>query len=208
MRKLHKLLFLLSLPLLLEVLVACCKCDVIDPMSPFYSNCALTLVNLDHSGPALQEASSSDIVKTAYGIRLEVERRENTCEVSPQSSLFIASAMAYTCQCDPLFRFQPINFISEVTITTVNDFDAAFPAGADISSLFSVFSSVNYTPVSDYFPSPNKYVENLDQQSSENRYDLLLTTPPTIGENHQFTVTLTLSDGRILSETTTPIKFI
>lgn len=126
-----KVLLILSLPLLLELLVSCCSC--LDTTFLSYSNCNLTVQNLDNRGANPEITQETNLVKNAFGIKISISRSESFCNNKLNSGIFIASAIAFKCDCNPEFMYNPIDSISSIKIITRNDFDATHPSGADVS---------------------------------------------------------------------------
>lgn len=186
------------LPLLIEVLVACCDCY--DPVYFNYTNCSMSISNLDNTGAEPVVTEPNTISKDAYGIRVEIYRNEDICKVKPNPSLVFQSAYAMSCDCPPEFEYTALDSITDIKITSLNDFDSEHLANADVTEYFYVSSGREFTEVS-------KFVENMHSTLYYSfdpgfEFDLLLMLPPTLGPEHQFSIEVELSDGRILNAQT------
>lgn len=202
MKRVNKIILLLMLPLMVELVISCCDC--IETTFLDYTNCSLTINNLDNSGVSPVIAESNSISKDSYGIRLSIKRSENVCEVKRTNSFFIQSAYATSCDCPPEFQYMPLDSIISLKISTINDFSTNHPCCSDITELFYVFQGKEFTAISDYVQNIETNLYDIINPSFE--FDILLMTPPTIGIEHEFEVSIELSDGRILNATTGIIK--
>lgn len=183
------------LPLLIELLVACCDCY--EPVYFNYTNCSMTISNLDNSGVKPVVTESNTIAKDAFGIRVEIYRNEDICKVKPNHSLIFQSAYAMSCDCPPEFQYLPLDSITDVKITSLNDFDSEHLANADVSEYFYVKSGNGFTEISKFVENMHSTLYGLSDSGFE--FDLLLMFPPTLGPEHQFAVEVELSDGRIFN---------
>ncbi|MGV8091386.1 MAG: DUF5034 domain-containing protein [Mangrovibacterium sp.] len=198
MKRINKIILILMLPLMVELIVSCCDC--LETIFFDYTNCSLTINNLDNSDATPIIAQSKSISKKAYGIRVSINRSENICEVERNNSLFIQSAYATSCDCPPESQYMALDSIVSVAITTCNDFDSEHLGCSDVSELFYVFERNEFTSIPEYIG--NVKTELYDFMNPTFEFDLLLMSPPTIGIEHQFEVTIELSDGRILNAQT------
>src|SRR5690554_3468743 len=110
--KINKVLFLLMLPLLLEVLVACCTCET--PVYFNYTNCNMVIKNLDNSEIEPVVTESNSIAKQAFGLRIEISRNEDICKLTPSRSVFFQSAYATSCECPPEFEYHALDSITDI----------------------------------------------------------------------------------------------
>ena len=198
--KANKVIFLLLFPLIAEVLVSCCNC--LEPVIKHYTNKTLTINHLDNSGSAPVIASSDTVRKSAYGIRMNLVRETVVCNHN-RTSLFISSAYAFKCDCEPPNQILPRDSITALHISTVNDFDATHPANSDVTGYFRVYKDFYFQTISDYVQKARLIAYN--DNELQITADLLLMTPPATNTLHRFVVTLTLSDGRVLSRETSEI---
>ena len=186
------------LPLMVELIIACCDC--LETTYFKYTNCSMTLSNLDNSGAKPIVAQTNTISKRAFGIRIAINRNENTCEVILNKSLFFQTAYATSCGCPPEVQYLPLDSIVSVVITTINDFNTQHPENTDVSKYFNVFHGNEFTGIDEYIGN----IDNIlyDFANPAYVFDLLLMSPPTIGIDHEFKVTVKLSDGRIFNTLT------
>lgn len=193
--RINKIIFLLTLPFLIELLVACCYCP--DTVYYSYTNCSMTISVLNNSGPRPVVTQLNTIPKEAFGIRVEIHRNEYVCEAKPVNSYVFQSAYAMSCDCPPEFQFLPLDEITNLKITTVNDFDSEHPANADVTEYFYVSSGYEFTEIPDYVHNIQSELNGFVTPTLE--FDLLLMYPPTLGSHHQFSIEVELSDGRFFN---------
>ncbi len=199
MKRVNKIILILMLPLIVELVISCC-CDCIETTFLDYTNCSLTINNLNNSGVSPVVTESNSISKNSYGIRLSIKRNENVCKVKRTNSIFIQSAYATSCHCPPEFQYMPLDSIISVKITTINDFDTNHSRHSDVTELFYEFQRNEFTAISDYVQ--NIETNLYDIINSPFEFDILLMSPPTIGVEHEFEVSIELSDKRILNAKT------
>jgi hypothetical protein len=180
---------------MVELMVACCDC--LEPIYINYTNCSLTINNLDNSGAEPIVTLSNTFSKDAFGIKVVINNNENICKVKTNKSFFFQSAYATSCHCPPELQYLPIDSISSVKVTTNKDFDSQHSENSDVSEYFFVFSGNEFYKIEE-----NIVKTFYDFNNSKLEFDLLLMTPPTIGKEHQFKVTIELSDGRTLNAQT------
>ncbi len=192
------------LPLMVELMVACCDC--IEPTHINYTNCSLTINNLDNSGANPKVTQSNTILKDAFGIRVAVIRNENICKVKTNKSFFFQSAFAYSCYCPPELEYLPLDSIISVKVITNKDFNSEYLENSDVSEYFFVFRENEFYIIDEYID--NIETTFYDSKNKTLEFDLLLMTPPTIGTEHQFTIIVELSDGRIFNAQTELLKLI
>lgn len=200
--EINKIILILLLPLLVELMVACCDC--LEPTYFNYTYCGLTVNNLDNSGAAPNVAQSNKISKVAFGIRVVINRNENICKAKPNKSFFFQSAYATSCDCPFEFQYLPLDSINSVKVVTKNDFNAGHLENSDVSEYFFVFGGNEFSTIGEYIT--NIVTTLYDFSSPTLAFDLLLMTPPTIGLEQQFKVEVELSDGRILTAQTELIE--
>lgn len=201
--KTKKIIFILLLPLILEIVVSCCEC--VDPIFQNYTNKAISINNLDNSGKEPIVSASTAIIKTAYGIRIQLHREKIACIEGP-NSIFIQSAFATSCDCPPPYQFLPKDSITTIKILSLNDFNSNHSANSEISDYFKVFNHYSFSTIQEYLKN-TRSVLNYESEF-EIKIDLLLMTAPTINNQQKFRVQITLSDGRILEQETSIIELI
>ena len=199
--KANKVIFLLLFPLIAEVLVSCCNC--LEPVIKHYTNKTLTINHLDNSGSAPVIASSDTVRKSAYGIRMNLVRETVVCNHN-RTSLFISSAYAFKCDCEPPNQILPRDSITALHISTVNDFDATHPAGSDVTEYFYQYQKNNYRSIPDYLSRQAEVVFDAAQDSLV--VDFLLMQAPAAAGIYSFEIAVTLSDGRTKNARTNPAQ--
>lgn len=187
---------------MIELVVSCCEC--IETTFLNYTNCSLSINNLDNSGVSPVITQATAISKNAYGVRISINRSESICEVKRNNSLFFQSANATSCRCPPEFQYMPLDSIISIVIVTVNDFDSEHKTGSDVSELFYTFKENEFTKLREYIK--NLETELYDFVDPTFEFDILLMFPPTIGLEHQFEISIELSDGRIFKAHTRKIE--
>jgi hypothetical protein len=199
-----RVLLILTIPLMIQLVISCCEC--IDTTFLTYTNCSLEIKNLDNSGESPVVAQTDSILRRAYGIRISISRSEGICEVIKNKSLFIQSAYATSCDCPPENLYRPLDSIISVVVTTLNDFNSGYTANSDVTDLFQVFRGNDFTGLPGYINNQENELYEFVEPAFE--FDILLMSPPTIGTEHEFEVSVVLSDGRILKAQTGKIHLI
>ncbi len=196
-----KIIFILIFPLLVEILSSCCRCPEVNHYE--YSNCDITLQNLDNSGDNIIVAMSDSITEDNYGIRVAVNRSLDVCKTYDFPSIFINSATACSCPNDTWTARQEI---SSLKIYTINHFDTSHYAGSEVTEYFSAFSGDFSTDIDSFIKNYN--YEAYGYENDERLFDLLLNTPPSIGNKHSFKIVVSLIDGKkIIKETSEVIIY-
>jgi len=187
-----------------ELFVACCDCP--EPTILNYTNCDLSVTSLDNSGEKPQIALSDTILKSAYGIRVNIERKEGHCEIADRHPSFFQLANAISCDCPPELQYLPLDSLMAVKVFSVNEFDESHWKNSDVSNFFYVYGSYEFTPIPEFI---NHLPATLYDWTNTNfEFDILLMTPPEFGSEHQFIIVVELSDSRELEAQTNLIKFI
>ncbi|MEL6866978.1 MAG: DUF5034 domain-containing protein [Bacteroidota bacterium] len=198
--KIKKVLVVLLIPFAVNFFIACCDC--LETTFLGYTHCSLTIDNLDNSGLSPVVDTSGQIIKTAFGLRVQVQRSENTCfRNSP--TLFVHSAYAYDCHCPPVEEYSPIDSITSISITTLNEFDDDHPAGAAINAYFNVLVGTDFIPIEEFdLALSNRFWDVINNDWT---VDLMLMVAPPERGDYQFEVEIGLSDGRALVGTSVKV---
>ena len=217
MKKRLIVLFFLLVPIA-SALFYSCRCPNIERQYRVFSHKTLSLRNLDNSGREAVESDALQLNKNAFGIRLVLEREVISTSTTPPSrgkqanSVFIQSAYAFSWNCLPPFTYSANDKIESMKIFSINDFDNQRPANSDITDLFRVtrsfFTIENFVANHIRYEYPADSESDFDRWIRELRIDLLLMTPPTANNKHQFEIQVALSDGRVLKQQTTEIELI
>ncbi len=199
-----KLALIFLLPLMAELVVACCNC--MDSVMKLYTHQEMTIEHLDNSGAEPVLTLGSSIVKEAYGLRLSIRRTEYIACAPQYRGLFIQSAYAFSCSCPPPLQYDPLETITAISIISLNDFNDEHSAGTEVTGYFKVYNRYTFTPISDFLA--NHSWEIFDEDALIDHIDLLLMTAPSVTGQHQFKLVVTLSDNRTLEYTSTPVQLI
>ena len=199
-----KVVFLLLFPLLAEVVVSCCNC--VEPVIQRYTNKTISVTNLNNSGAAPESTNADTVVKRAFGIRVLLERERLACLEKKMPSLFMQSAYAFSCGCEPALQYLPKDSIESISIYTLNEFDNSHAAGADVSDYFKVYGDYHFRTIENYVKNTSPTLFN--DQDLKPQIDFLLMTAPAVSGEHRFRVQIKLSDGRILQSESSPIKLV
>ena len=197
-----KIITFLLLPLMLDMLVACCDCD--DPEKHIYTIDNLSIRSIDNRGSQPVEIDAGTVPKNAYGIKVRLPLRMVAYNRPAIRPLFSTAAYATSCGCPPSLVYSPTDSIVSFKVVTLNNFDNQHPAGADVTSLFQVFKASNrsYQSIANYLASDAPvYNHKLDENVE---LTLLLMQAPAEGQ-HQFHIEIKLSDNRLLSGSTSII---
>jgi hypothetical protein len=197
----QKVIIVLLIPVGINLIIGCCEC--LDSVFFEYTNCSVSLENLDNSEEAIQVSSDNQVPKAAFGLRLKLERKQDMCSKSWEP-LFITGAFATTCDCPPEIIFQPLDSVLSVRIKTQSDFDATHPAGSDLSEYFSILSYREFIPLAEYLDD----LQNDLYYLLPLEFDLMLMTAPPLSGDYQFEVEIELSDGRKLSNTSPTVTLL
>jgi hypothetical protein len=205
-----KVIIILLLPIVAEVVIACCDC--LDPVKKTYSNEAFIINYLDNSGASPVATTAGSVPKDAFGIRLQFQREIVACHYR-MIPTFFQSAYAFSCDCPPDYQIFPKDSVLSIKIFTQYDFDAGHAADSDISDYFSIYHPHSFTSIDKYLKPEIDYDGNSTLVLYRNEdlttdLDLLLMTAPSTNTTHQFKVQITLSDGRVFEDETTEIDLI
>ena len=198
-----KVFLIITFPILANLIMGCCEC--VGTFIFNYTNCSISLENLDNSGQEPVESSSNTILKAAFGLRVEVERKKDIC-AKDFKPLFISSTYATSCDCPPEETYQPLDSIVSIKIVTLRDFDSAHLGNDPVSEYFSILRSTEFVSIDEFILS--QQYEFYDISNSTLSFDLMLMTPPEKHAEYQFEVLIELSDGRVLSKISDLVELI
>ncbi len=94
----RKVLLVFVFPVVANLIIGCCDC--LETTLLDYTNCDISLSNLDNAGPEAVVSTSNSIRKEAFGLRVTVDRKEDLCH-NILAPLFITPAYAISCDCPP-----------------------------------------------------------------------------------------------------------
>ncbi len=204
------ILFLLSLPFLLEVLIACCNCEQVADKT--FATGALLVNNLDNSGATAVSTTADSIRAAVYGLSVQVVR--NIMAEGCQSLHLVPGAYATSCDCGWVLA-RATQSLSEIRVLTRNALSENLPEGSDVSRSFRIDVDRVF-PLSPleaaFLYQPNSFFNLIDvpEDTIEDRIDfklLLVDQPQFLGE-HQFTVQLVYADGSTEQRESTPVVLI
>lgn len=210
-----KVLIIFLSVFIIRLVVSCCDCG--ETTYTKYTHFNLSVKNIDNSGEDIVVSTDSLIVKTAYGIQLDILRKPIEQE-SGMSAIAFTSANAVCCECGPEFESTPLDSITDVKVFTINDFNEDYPAGTDISACFNVYTYKSFSSISTYiknisyvlfYDGYDESYEHTDTYFFRLKINLLLMdTSATSQHPHKFKVQVFLSDGRIFEQETPEINLI
>ncbi len=201
--KLKFLIVVFILPFFLHIIAGCgiCDCDEEINKDTKITNCSLSLSNLEFGENRFRIlTSNTKILKTKFGLRIEVNRKKDVC-LHYNTSAFVGSLMACDCQ-EPLFF--AIDTIKSITIKSLNNFDVSHPANSDITNYFSFLEATRDISIMEFISTMNQ--ENISRLGS--LIDIKLNTFPQTNEAQQFEIEMKISDGRTIKQKTTVVELI
>lgn len=191
------LLWTLALPLLTQMLVACC-----DKPAAIYKNytyCTVLTNIYDNNGSLPSIAAGDTLNTTNFEMSIQINQNENTCYKSKLN--FVNAAYATSVDCNPDIIGTFLDTIVSLSILTLNDLDSNHAKGSIVNDLFDVINrTVTPMPLNDFISlalDPN----NMQSQYALEGFSTLAFRKPEskiILGKHQFEVRVSLSDGRIL----------
>jgi len=207
-----KVAFLIFLPMIAEVVIACCDCGV--PLLKNYSNQFLAVDNLDNSGEEPVVTTLPTVPKLAYGVRIYIKREIVACN-HPVTPGFIQSAYAFSCDCPPALQIAAKDSIVAINLLSAYDFDADHVAGSDVTEYFRVFEYRSFRTVNEYLEDQNGFDDHTisrwtleDESQLDFKLTMLLMKAPAIQVSNKFRIRVAFSDGRVLEQETTAIDLI
>ena len=194
MQTLKRTLFWIVLLFLLETWLVACTCSA--PSSFRYANERLTALSLDNSGAQPQLSRFNSVHKNAYGIRMNIERTR----VAAISESWHVGNMAYATTKRCSAEYNPTAAIENIRIITLHDFDATHSAGADLTVYFKQVKSGKFYDIETLYDGASQVF--IDDMLMPLEADMLLIKAPEYIGMHAFAVEARLSDGTLLSDTT------
>lgn len=195
----YKKVYLLAFILVFgDIFFACCRCGNMDPIP--YSHCILDSDNMELVDDRYIPTTSGEIDHESYALSIAIRLNEYVCDLKAKP-LFASTAMA--CSCDDPFG-KAINQISELNIYTVHNYDSLSPAGTIVNEYFSIHKyGVSNLPVSE----APQYLNTESEYYNYKGITLSLNSPPDNDDPQSFLVEILLTDGRIISDTTSTVRF-
>jgi Domain of unknown function (DUF5034) len=182
-------------------ITSCCPCE--KPMFFNYTNKIIRTENIDNAGLNPIVSTSDSIIKTAFGVRINIKREKIAALIAKKN---YNTAYSTSCECLPLTQFVPKDSIKAVKIFTQNYFDKSHLAGSDISEYFKIFEKFNFENLEGFPQKLNRTLSDESEFQSDN--DLLLMTPPEKIGKFVFKIQFILSDNRLLEFNTKEIQLI
>ncbi len=195
--KYRYLFWVLLIPILFDFgFVSCTQChDVV--IEGTFSNCDISLENIDNSGASWVSSETDSIEKEAFGIGITVSRSESICSHLILKG-FGSSAFAFSCDCITEPSVLSNDSVVRFEIISLHNFNDTIEASSAIGDLF--FSSKGYQNNDYLLTALNSATHTLNEPFKET---LLLMTAPTKPGYYGFKVEMEMSDGRILTDETT-----
>jgi hypothetical protein len=197
--KTKKILLLCLLPLMAEVIAACCNCK--EPPPQKYRFNQMSVYNLDNSGKDAIETSAAETSQASYGIRIKFTTLMAAVP-AVNNSYFLSSSQASDC-CPP--PYYPVDRIEGLKVISMYDFDQNHKSGSDVTKYFAAFYLNKYYADSSILES-DLFGYNLDEQKNVS-LDLMLMARPGASKQ-QFRVEIKFENGRELKQTTPLINLI
>ena len=204
-RVFYKAIFILSIPLMAEILVGCCNCP--EPEYFSYSNCAVYTTLLDNSSQYPAEIQAGSVAREAFGLRVHITRAEQMCLTPHAGHIgFVGSAHALSCPCDPPITYAPTDRIDHLRVLALNDFNEMNPSGSDVTEYFRFISHSEMQSVPEYLYSRSDTLYGGSIRPLE--FDIFLMTPPQDTGTYRFQIEVELSDDRVLQTKTDSVRLI
>lgn len=209
---LKKVLMILLFPSILNFFIGCCYC--IDETFFSYTNCSISVKNLDNTGALPVLSTNNEVLKEAFGLRINIDLKEEICQNNYHHSL-MQSIYANNCDCFPEDVYEATDSIVSINVKTLVDFDATHLSMDDVSNYYAVLleeqynygmSGIEYFSITEFIDGFSFTFRNTRPSILE--FDLMLMVPPTENDFHQFEVDVVLSDERVLSATSDLIKLL
>ncbi|NTW23349.1 MAG: DUF5034 domain-containing protein [Lentimicrobium sp.] len=208
MRILKKAFLFLLIVNMIRIIPGCCECD--DSSMPFNFT-KMDIINLDNSGD-WAVTTSLDTMKAgavAFEIALFDSLGYYYAQELQVNTPGFSSAKAMSCDCS--FPYQANQYLSSLSITTLNAITTEIPAGSDVSDLFVARPTNNSSSGNSLYIT----LEALcNQTNGKTYYDSgvesfgLFLTVPVAYSQAQFVISAIFSDNRELSDTTRPITIV
>lgn len=200
----------MSLPFLLEILVACCECP--EPEYRLFSNEAMLVTTIDNSLQEPRVVTTDSIPVAAFGLLVHVERSLVAC--GGRRQFLLNGAYAMSCLCEDIIA-GPRDTVSSIGIHTINELSDDYPAGSDVSHLFMIRRSrLNYASIDESdisnpsggFFNGKEFMFHSEVNVRTLRLEILLIEGEGISGFHQFAVRLEYSNGGGLEAQSTAVK--
>lgn len=208
MRILKKAFLFLLIVNIIRIIPGCCTCD---DSAILFNFTKMDIVNLDNSGD-WAVTTSIDTMKAgalAFEIALYDSLGYYYAQDLQLNTPGFSSAKAFSCDCS--FPLQASQYLTSLSITTLNAITTEIPAGSDVSGLFVARPTNNSSSGSSLYIT----LESLcNQTNGKTYYDsgvesfgLFLTVPVAFSQA-QFVISATFSDDRELKDTTRLITIV
>lgn len=211
--KIKKTVLVLLLPIFAQVLVSCwCNCN--EPKYGTYTNKGFYEVKNLENAEFLNTTTMESIPKTAFGLRIEMQRDIVSQRQSPKTEILPSAYAMSPCEC-PYNKLTAKDSVTTVNIFTVNDFDDKHLAGSDVSDYFRYVNrnSSNgvikkYATLTEFVKEEPTAIFNADFYKNTKIIDFLMMETPKLGTKHNFRIKIAFSDGRVVEATSLPINLI
>jgi len=181
----------LLIPIVITVVTVGCRTIDTD-----FSRTSISAENLDFSSTFPTIVGTVSIAKNIYGIRLDIHYDEQAAQ-SIQNTL--GTLYAY----DPHENNNYLEDVTEFTLTSTSSMDLEHPAGTELGDMFSISKGDKLTSVAE------SMVDELNDKAwPPYAIELRLNECEIADSVHQFILSVKLSDGRILTDTTRTVRFV
>ena len=209
MRIFKKTILILLVANVLRIIPGCCNCD---DTPNFFDFNKTDIRNLDNSGEWLRSSTSDTMLPGAVAFEVNLyDSLGYFYNEYASGNLFksIGFKTSQALSCDCAWPFMARQFLDDIRITTLYDVSGDIPAGSDVTDLFvgqvrgNSSSSVYITLANVIRQTENKTYYDGGIES----FGIFLK-PEIENSIAQFTIQLTFSDQRVLTDTTNLIHIL
>jgi hypothetical protein len=211
MRIFKKAMFILLMANVLRIIPGCCNCDDTPNLFDFNKS---DIRNLDNSGEWLSSSASDTMLPGAVAFEVNLyDSLGYFYNEYAASDLFksigFTTSQAFSCDCS--WPFMARQFLDDIRITTLYDVSGNILAGSDVTDLFVGKLGRNSSTSSSVYLSLANIVK---QTENKTYYDGgiesfgIFLKPEVENSIAQFTIQLTFSDQRVLTDTTNLIHIL
>ncbi|RLD55973.1 MAG: hypothetical protein DRJ01_15910 [Bacteroidetes bacterium] len=205
MKKLINAISFLILINIIKLFSGCgpCDCNIAPGTFDFTQ---IKTENINNAGRWHSITESDTLKAAAVAFKISVSGNDTLLSAYHISSFGFSQACAFECYCP--IPFKPNQLIEDISIKTIYDLSDDMPAGSDITNFFVGYTD-NYSNTSD------KLYLSIDEILNKINPDMLYDTQTVSFQVYlkkeitvqkaQFLFSITLSDGRVLSDTTSLI---
>ena len=162
---------------------------------------------MDNAGLYLQQSVNDTMYSEAVAFRISVSDTSGMIGLAAKKyvEIGISSCMAN----EPEPSFKPAQMIENINVVSLFDISDSVKANTDVTAFFC-YNTDDYSGSGDLYLTWDQLAEIIAGRSYDNQmlsFDLFLKES-VMAENSQFIISLSLSDGRTLQDTTALITII